>query len=181
MIRIFALVALLAIVAWRGYSIYTEGRRGVFNATRIANTDGASVEFIVAETSAGELKYPVFIKNNTAFVSRSRRDLFRVGMSAGGGTVRGVSQNIDLDTGLYRVTFSGAADGQTFAVREISGIFVPADAIFGDHVFIIQNGAASMLPVKIIASDNDFAVVSGIDTGAKIITTPISDGVKVKE
>jgi len=179
-VGIIAALAIVGIIIFRGVAIYKESGRVVYNASRIHNANGNPVEFIVAENTDGELKYPVFIKNGAAFVSNARTGLFRTGMPVDdGGHVSYVSKNIDWDTGLYRISFAGASDGQTFVIAKYTGVFMPIDAVYGDKIYIIENDMSVEKTIKIIAADNSKAVISGIDIGTKIITTPITDGMKI--
>jgi len=181
------IVAIGAIVAYRIVQINRENSREIFNVARETNVVGVSVETMTAETKTGALREPVVVKNGKSFVSGARIHKFKIGqrlihaadIESHAGRVITVSRNIDLDTGLFAVKTS-SPDGNFFAEIEYTGIFVPLFAISSDKIMISEFGVATEKPIKIIASDADNAVVSGLSNGDIIILTKVENRTKIK-
>ena len=106
---------LVVLVGWfifRFVMVAVESRMVVFNPVRDANKNGVLVETVVADRKEGAINFPIAIKNNRAYVSGRARAKLRAGQKiAEGGTVANISNNLDLDSGMYVVQTRGAADG----------------------------------------------------------------------
>lgn len=174
-------VLLVGILAYRIIAIVQESNRHVYNAARIAADNGIPVETVIAKNEKQQLKEPIYVRNGKAFVSASRIKKFKIGQKvSSGGFVISASRNIDLDTGLYKISTS-SPDGEAFVLIDYNGVMLPLTTIHNDSVFVVENGIARAKPVKIIASDAENAIIDNILDGDKIITTKISEGQRIKQ
>lgn len=176
------LVLLIALwFVYRFVMVGIENRRFVFNPSRAATESGLLIEVQDAKKTTGTLQEPLTVKNNRALVSGARVGLLKPGQKIGSGTIASVSNNIDLDTGMHRVTTRGVADGLNYAEYQISGYFVPSYAVKQNTVYVVKDGIAVARPVRVAGSDADTAVItSGLSDGDVIILSNVSDGTKVK-
>lgn len=178
------LAMLLLVVLWFVYRfvmVGIENHRFVFNPSRVATESGLVVDTLNAKKTTGTLREPLTVKNNHALVSGARVKLLKPGQKIGNGTIVSVSNNIDLDTGMHRVTTRGVNDGLNYAEYQISGYFVPSYAIIQDTVYVVENGTAVARPVRVALSDSDTSVVTqGLQDGDVIILSNVTDGTKVQ-
>lgn len=172
------------IVLWFVYRfvmVGIENRRYVFNPSRVAAENGLIVQTMDAKKMSGTLREPLTIKNNRALVSGARVALLKQGQKIGNGTIVSVASNIDLDTGMHRVTTRGVSDGLNYAEYQITGYFVPSYAIKQDTVYVMENGVAVARNVHVANSDAEQSVItSGLQDGDVIILSNVADGIKVK-
>ena len=100
--KIYAIVviSIVAIFGYRFIRVYQEHRFEVFNIIRVNKDNGTPVEVLRMEKKNGVLYEPLTIKNNRAFVSGARINIFKPGQKSGNCKIVSVSHNIDLDTGM---------------------------------------------------------------------------------
>ncbi|MCM1293945.1 MAG: hypothetical protein NC311_00070 [Muribaculaceae bacterium] len=177
-----AMLALLVLwFVYRFVMVGIENRRYVFNPSRVASESGLVIETLDAKKTTGILREPLSVKNNRALVSGGRVSLLKPGQKIGNGTIVSVSSNIDLDTGMHRVTTRGVSDGLNYAEYQITGYFVPSYAIKQDTVYVMENGVAVARNVHVANSDAEQSVItSGLQDGDVIILSNVADGIKVK-
>lgn len=178
-------IALVAImVGWvifRFIAFASENARFVYNASRVAAENGLPVEYLTVHIESGTLYEPLSVKNNRAYVSGERASKMRAGQKIENGKITFVSNNIDLNTGMYLVRTSGVSDGLHFAEFTTNGIFVPLYAISDNSVFVADNGIATKRNIKIARQDSENAYVeSGLNSGDVVILSKVQSGVKVK-
>ena len=178
-------IALVAImVGWvifRFIAFASENARFVYNASRVAAENGLPVEHVTVRVESGTLFEPLSVKNNRAYVSAERASKLRAGQKIENGKITFVSNNIDLNTGMYLVRTSGVSDGLHFAEFTTNGIFVPLYAISDNSVFVADNGIATKRNIKIARQDSENAYVeSGLNSGDVVILSKVQSGVKVK-
>lgn len=178
-------IALVAImVGWvifRFIAFASENARFVYNASRVAAENGLPVEYVTVHIESGTLYEPLSVKNNRAYVSGERASKMRAGQKIENGKITFVSNNIDLNTGMYLVRTSGVSDGLHFAEFTTNGIFVPLYAISDNSVFVADNGIATKRNIKIARQDSENAYVeSGLNSGDVVILSKVQSGVKVK-
>ena len=178
-------IALVAImVGWvifRFIAFASENARFVYNASRVASENGLPVEYVTVNIESGTLYEPLSVKNNRAYVSGERASKMRAGQKIENGKITFVSNNIDLNTGMYLVRTSGVSDGLHFAEFTTNGIFVPLYAISDNSVFVADNGIATKRNIKIARQDSENAYVeSGLNSGDVVILSKVQSGVKVK-
>lgn len=182
--KIFYALCALVVVLWvmfRFAVIGAQNRLVVYNPARAALTDGVPVTVISMTPRKDILRTPIMVRNNRAYVAAERAQHLRAEQKIGDGTIASVSQNIDLDTGMYVIQTRGTSDGLQFAEFSVSGFFVPVYALDGDTLFVIRDGIATRIPVKIAGQDSDNALIkSGLTTGDIVILTRVSDGVRVQ-
>lgn len=178
-------IALVAImVGWvifRFIAFASENARFVYNASRVAAENGLPVEYVTVHIESGTLYEPLSVKNNRAYVSGERASKMRAGQKIENGKITFVSNNIDLNTGMYLVRTSGVSDGLHFAEFTTNGIFVPLYAISDNSVFVADNGIATKRNIKIARQDSENAYVeSGLNSGDVVILSKVQSGIKVK-
>lgn len=170
-----------ALIFWIGFrinSIYQESKRTVFNAARAAAVPVMTMEI---HKKSDVLREPLFVKNNRAFVSDARRVKFKSGQSIGNGRIIFVSNNLDLDTGMYLIKTSGVKDGEHFAQQKYNGFFIPITAIRNNKVMIAQDGIATEQTVQIKNQDAQNALIdSGLNDGDILILSHVDNGTKVQ-
>lgn len=177
---IYILIA-CALIFWIGFrinSIYQESKRPIFNAARVA---AVPVQTMIARSETNYLREPVFIKNNRAFVSGARKSKFSVGQNIGDGRIVFVSNNLDLDTGMYLIKTSGVKDGEDFAMQKYTGFFIPIIAVHDNKIMIVKDGIATEQTVQIKTQDAQNALIeSGLNDGDIVILSKIENGTKVQ-
>lgn len=175
------IVAMTAWATFRFATIASENARDVFNIARVYNTNGTTVETMIAESKTGTLYEPLSVKNNRAYVSKSRAKTLQVGQRIGTGTIKYVSRGVDLNTGMYVVKTIDVDDGLQFAEFTTDGIFVPLYAIKNNQVFVAENGIATARDVVVKYQDAENALVSGgLKNGDIVILSSINAGEKVQ-
>jgi hypothetical protein len=121
------------------------------------------------------------IKNNRAYVTAERAKKLKPGQKVGQGKITYVSNNIDLDTGMFLVRTSGVENGLQFAEFTANGFFIPLYAIQNNTVFIAENNIAVARDIEIVNQDSENAyIVSGLNDGDIIILSNVNAGTKVK-
>ncbi len=165
-------------IGYRVYAIYHEARREVFNAARAS---AAPAETMIVTQKLGVLREPLFIKNNQAFVSGTRVNRFGIGQKVGpAGRIISVSSKVDLDTGMYLIQTSGAADGEQFAEQKYTGFFIPASAVRDGKIMIVQNGVVVANGVKIVNRDSENVLIQrGLNDGDIVVLSRVEEGTRV--
>ena len=173
-----------ALVFWVGFRVYAlilQNNQQVFNIARDISENGTPVLTMTAQNSSGVLHEPITVEKNKAYVTSSRVGLFRPGQKVGNGKIASVSQNINLDTGMYVIKTSGTEDGLQYVEYTRNGYFVPIHAIVDENVFVYDNGVATLRKVIVAHSDADVALITqGLHDGDIIILSKVSDGEKVR-
>ena len=177
-IIIIASIILIAMVSYRTFVIVSEHRREVFNPMR----DGiVLVETMVAHKKTDILREPLFIKNNTALVSRARINKFRPNQRIGSGRIVSVSNRIDLDSGMHIIRTNGVSNGMQFAESSYNGFFIPTAQISNSKIMVIENGIATQRSVTVVNRDARWSVISGgINEGDIIVLSMVEQGTKVR-
>lgn len=182
--KIFYALCVLAVILWvmfRFAVINAQNSLNVFNPARAALTDGVPVAVLNITQRNDILRTPIMVKNNRAFVSAERAHMLRAGQKIGDGVITSVSKNVDLDTGMYVIQTRNVTDGLQFAEFNVNGFFVPVYALDGDALFVVRDGVAVRVPVKIAGQDSDNALIkSGVKAGDIVILTRVRDGDRVR-
>ena len=182
--RFFVILTMAALVGWvifRFAAVASENSRHVFNAARVAETHGTTVEVVSVSRIDGVLHEPIAVKDNRALVSGVRAAKLRAGQKIGDGKIVSVSRKIDYDTGMHVVRTSGVSDGLQFAEIAGNGFYVPISAIENNTLMIVEDGVATARDVVVAAQDAQTAyITSGLNDGDRIILSRVTDGTKVK-
>lgn len=176
-----AMMAFLLLVVYRFVSFFIMQNRSVFNLTRDANANGAPVSVVEMKKTTGVIYEPLFIDNDRGYVSGMRVARFKVGQKiTDGGEVVSVSSSLDLDSGMYVVRTRGTKNGaHTVEIKE-NGFYVPTYAIQNGAVFVVRDGVAHVVPIKVVRGDAENTMITGVTDGDVVITSHITDGAKVK-
>ena len=173
--------AFLLLVVWRFVSFGMEQHMSVFNMTRDAQKNGTPVSVVKMQKTDGVIFEPLFINNNRGYVSGLRVARFKQGQKiSDGGEVTSVSTSIDLDSGMHIVRTRGASDGAHLVEIRGSGFYVPTYAVQNGSVFVVRDGIAHAVPVVIVRGDADNTMITGVTNGDVVITSHITEGVKVR-
>lgn len=178
------IVSVTGVVFWflfRITMLIIQHNQGVFNMSRDMAENGSPVTVVTVNNASGVLHEPITVENNRAYVTGSRVGLFRAGQKVGDGKIVSVSQNINLDTGMYVIKTSGVADGLQYVEYTRNGYFVPVYTVVGNDVFVYENGFAKLRHVIVAHSDADVALITqGLHDGDMVILSKVSDGEKVR-
>lgn len=176
------LIAVLVLwVVFRFTMIGIENARSVYNAARVAQTDGVPVVVQQIERTSGVLREPIAVKSNRAYVASGRAHKFGAGQHVAGGVIVSVSPDIDLDSGMHVVRTRGVADGLQYAEFRATGHFVPVYAVNNGVVMVADGDIARARDVVVARQDADNALVSsGLNDGDIVILTRVSDGEKIQ-
>lgn len=180
-IYIVCACALAIWVIFRIVMLVIQHNQQVFNIARDIDMNGTPVLTMTAENTSGSLREPITVEKNRAYVTGGRVGLFRVGQRVGDGKIVSVSQNINLDTGMYVIKTSGASDGLQYVEYTRNGYFVPVSAVIDGKVYVYENGVATSRHVIVAHSDANTALITqGLRDGNIIILSNVSDGEKVR-
>lgn len=176
------LIAVLVLwVVFRFTMIGIENARSVYNAARVAETDGVPVVVQQIERTSGVLREPIAVKSNRAYVASGRAHKFGAGQHVAGGVIISVSPNIDLDSGMHVVRTRGVADGLQYAEFRATGHFVPVYAVNNGVVMVADGDIARVRDVVVARQDAENALISsGLNDGDVVILTRVSDGEKIQ-
>ena len=176
------LVAVLVLwVVFRFTMIGIENARSVYNAARVAQTDGVPVVVQQIERTSGVLREPIAVKSNRAYVASGRAHKFGAGQHVAGGVIVSVSPDIDLDSGMHVVRTRGVADGLQYAEFRATGHFVPVYAVNNGVVMVADGNIARARDVVVARQDAENALISsGLNDGDVVILTRVSDGEKIQ-
>lgn len=174
-------VALILWVVFRFTMIGIENARSVYNAARVAQTDGVPVVVQQIERASGVLREPIAVKSNRAYVASGRAHKFGAGQHVAGGVIVSVSPDIDLDSGMHVVRTRGVADGLQYAEFRATGHFVPVYAVNNGVVMVVDGDIARARDVVVARQDAENALISsGLNDGDVVILTHVSDGEKIQ-
>lgn len=176
------LIAVLVLwVVFRFTMIGIENARSVYNAARVAETDGVPVVVQQIERTSGVLREPIAVKSNRAYVASGRAHKFGAGQHVAGGVIVSVSPDIDLDSGMHVVRTRGVADGLQYAEFRATGHFVPVYAVNNGVVMVADGDIARARDVVVARQDAENALISsGLNDGDVVILTRVSDGEKIQ-
>lgn len=176
------LIAVLVLwVVFRFTMIGIENARSVYNAARVAQTDGVPVVVQQIERTSGVLREPIAVKSNRAYVASGRAHKFGAGQHVAGGVIVSVSPDIDLDSGMHVVRTRGVADGLQYAEFRATGHFVPVYAVNNGVVMVADGDIARARDVVVARQDAENALISsGLNDGDVVILTRVSDGEKIQ-
>ena len=181
--KIYAIVviSIVAIFGYRFIRVYQEHRFEVFNIIRVNKDNGTPVEVLRMEKKNGVLYEPLTIKNNRAFVSGARINIFKPGQKSGNCKIVSVSHNIDLDTGMHIIRTQNCSNGLQYIEKEKVGFYIPTSAINGNTVYIVNDGVAKVREITIGDRDAQNALIqSGIEDGDIVILSKVKDNEKIK-
>lgn len=180
-IYILTIAALVFWILFRITMLVIQHNQTVFNISRDVAANGTPVVTMTAQNSSGVLHEPITVEKNKAYVTGSRVGLFRAGQKVGGGKIASVSQNINLDTGMYVIKTTGVADGLQYVEYNRNGYFVPISAVVDSNVFVYENGVATLRKVIVAHSDADTALITqGLHDGDIVILSKVSADEKVR-
>ena len=171
----------VSVFGHRFQQIDQENKFEVFNVIRNNLNVGTPVETLKMERKSGVLYEPLTVKNNVAFVSGNRVNIFKPGQTAGQCKIVSVSKKIDLDTGMYVIKTSKCQNGLQYIERKHNGFFVPVSAIAGNTIFVVDNGVAQERNVVIQYQDAQNALIkSGLQDGDVVILSNVKNNEKVQ-
>lgn len=180
---IYAMVvfAVVAVFGYRFYMVAQEHKFTVFNITRNNLNNGTPVAVVSMTKTDGILYEPLTVKNNTAFVSGARVNIFKAGQKSGKCKIVSVSKNIDLDTGMYVIKTANCADGLQYIEKTKNGFYVPSYAVNGNTVYVVNGDVAAMRNIEIADRDSQNVLIkSGIDDGDLVILSKVKNNEKIK-
>ena len=178
---ILAAVGLGFWIIFRITMLIIQHNQDVFNISRDVAQNGTPVLTITVQNSSGVLHEPITIEKNRAYVTSGRVGLFRPGQKVGGGKIVSVSQNINLDTGMYVIKTTNVPNGLQYVEYTRNGYFVPVYAVVDGNVFVYENGTAVLRKVIVAHSDADVALITqGLHDGDIVILSKVSSGEKVR-
>ena len=182
--NIIYLLILIMLGGWFAYRFYVVARENnttVFNIVRNDIEYGTPVEVMQIVEQDGVLYEPITIKNNTAYVSNARVNMFHVNQNVGDCKITFVSKNLDLYTGMFVIKTSKCEDGLQYAQIKGHGFFVPVSAIHGNVVYVENSGVARATDVKIIGRDlKNVLITSGLQNGDNVILSNVKNNQKIK-
>ena len=171
----------VSLFGYRFVAVAMEHNIDVFNIIRNNLKNGTPVETMTMEYTNGILYEPLTVKNNRAYVSGARVDMFYSGQSLGDCKIVSVSHNIDLDTGMHIIKTSKCDDGLKYAENKKMGFYVPVSAVRGDTVYVVDNDTARARKIEIANRDmQNVLIKSGVQEGDVIVLSNIHDNQKVK-
>lgn len=167
--------------AYRFYMYSVEQNTKVFNITRNNIENGLPVDVLEMHKTDGVLYEPLNIKDNRAFVDGKRVKLFKAGQKIGNCKIASVSQNIDLDFGMYVIRTKNCEDGLQNVELKANGFYVPVSAIEGNTVFVTDGETAHVREIVIGGRDSQNALIkSGLNDGDIVILSDVHDNQKIK-
>ena len=180
-IYILSVCAIVFWICFRIVALILQHNQDVFNISRDVSMNGTPVLTMTAQNSSGVLHEPITVEKNKAYVTGNRVGLFRAGQKVGNGKITSVSQNINLDTGMYVIKTSNVENGLQYVEYTRNGYFVPVYAVVDDNVFVYENGVATLRKVIVAHSDADVALITqGLHDGDIVILSKVSSGEKVR-
>ena len=180
-IYIIVAVAVVSAFGYRFWAVAKENRFQVFNVVRNNLDNGTPVAVVSMTKTNGILYEPLTVKNNTAFVSSARVNIFKAGQKSGKCKIVSVSKKIDLDTGMYVIKTVNCVDGLQYIEKEKNGYYIPSYAIHGNKVYVADNGVATSRDVEILDRDaQNVLIKSGVQDGDMVILSKVKDNEKIK-
>ncbi len=167
--------------AYRFIAVYQENNFDVFNIIRNNAKNGVPVYVLQMDKQDGILYEPLTVKNNRAYVSGARIDMFKHGQKIGNCKITSVSKNIDLDTGMHVIKTSGCENGLQYVEIKQNGFLVPVSAVHGNMVFVDDNGIAKSREIIVGGQDaQNVLITHGLEKGDVVILSDVKDGQKIK-
>lgn len=180
-IYITVIVLVVFAFGYRFYTVVRENNFDVFNIARHNAINGTPVTVLEMQKTNGILFEPITVKNNRAFVSGKRVNMFYGGQTIGNCKIVSVSKNIDLDTGMYVIKTSGCSNGLQYAQTKKYGFYIPMSAIHGNVVYVANDDVAHAVKIEIENQDMQNALIkSGIENGDIVILSNVQDNQKIK-
>ena len=180
-IYLIIVISVVGIFGYRFYAVAKEHNFPVFNITRNNLDNGTPVETKLMKKTNGILYEPLTIKNNTAFISGARLNIFKPGQKSGNCKIVSVSHKIDLDSGMHIIKTSGCKNGLQYIEKEKIGFYVPVSATNGNSVYIANNGVAEIRDIVIEDRDaQNVLIKSGIQDGDILILSKVKNNEKIK-
>jgi len=165
----------------RFYLVEQENNINVFNIERNNIEYGLPVETLIMEKKDGVLYEPLNIKNNRAYVSSARINLFKANQKIGDCKIVSVSKNIDLDSGMYVIKTASCKNGLQYVEIVAKGFYVPVSAIKGNNVYVVNGDVANSREIVIGGRDSQNALIKqGLSDGDIVILSDVKDNQKVK-
>ena len=175
------IAVLVGCFAYRFNVVQQERNAGVFNIVRNNIEYGVPVQVMNMQEKDGVLYEPLTIKNNRAYVSGGRVETFKVGQKIGNCKIISVSNDIDLDSGMYVIKTSNCVDGLQYVEIVGRGFYVPVSAVSGNTIYVLEDGIAHARDVNIVSRDSENVLIkSGIKNGDVIILSDIKDNQKIQ-
>ena len=107
--------------------------------------------------------------------------MFNVGQSLGDCKIISVSNNIDLDSGMYIIKTKKCSDGLKYAQNKQYGFFVPLSAVSGNAVYVVNAGVANVRKIEIVSRDSQNVLVkSGLENGDRVILSDVRNNEKIQ-
>lgn len=180
-IYIIITVVIAFLFIHRFYAFFQEQNFDVFNIARNNLEKGTPVNVLYMEKNNGVLYEPLTIKNNTAYISGARVNIFRSGQKSGNCKIVSVSKNIDLDTGMHVIKTQSCKDGLQYIEKEKIGLYIPMSAISGNTIYVVNNGVAEKRQIEILDQDAQNALIkSGIQEGDIVILSNVKNNEKIR-
>ena len=180
-IYIVLITAVVGCFVYRFYNVFAERNRPVFNILRNNIENGTPVETLEITESDGVLYEPLNVKNNRAYVSGARVNVFHVGQKLGNCKIVSVSKKIDLYSGMHIIKTSGCQDGLQYVERTYHGVYVPVSAVYGNNVYVADGDKARSRDIVIGAQDSQNVLVkSGLNNGDIVILSKVQYNEKIK-
>ena len=171
----------VACFGYRFYVVEREGNTEVFNIARNNIEYGLPVETLKMEKLNGVLYEPLNIKNNRAYVSGARVNIFKAGQKIGDCKIASVSTNIDLDSGMHIIRTSHCKNGLQYVEIKGNGFYVPVSAIKGNNVYVVNGDVANVREIVIGARDSQNAFIKqGLSEDDIVILSDVKDNQKIK-
>ena len=182
--NIIYLVCILIVIgcfAYRFYVVFTERNQPVFNILRNNIENGTPVETLKMAEIDGVLYEPLNVKNNRAYVSGARVNMFKSGQKMGNCKIISVSKNIDLYTGMHIIKTSNCKNGLQYVEFAERGFYVPVSAVYDNSVYVVNGDKAHVRDIVIKARDSQNVLVkSGLHNGDVVILSKTQNGEKIK-
>ena len=180
-IYLICILVVISCFAYRFYVVFKERNQPVFNILRNNIENGTPVETLKMAEIDGVLYEPLNVKNNRAYVSGVRVNMFKSGQKIGDCKIAAVSKKIDLYTGMHVIKTSGCTDGLHRVEYVEHGFYVPVSAVYGNNVYVVNGDKAHVRDIVIKARDSQNVLVkSGLHNGDVVILSKIQNGEKIK-
>lgn len=166
---------------FRFVMVALESKMEVFNPIREQNENGILVKTITVAKKTGDINVPIAVSKNRAYVSGAKKSKLRTGQKVGDGKIVYVSENIDLDTGMFVIKTSGVADGVNNVAVPFDCYFIPVYAVQNGRVMVAVDYVAESRDVIIESQDSENACIRrGLSDGDIVILSRVDAGQKLK-
>lgn len=175
------ILAVVGCFAYRFCVVFKERNQSVFNIARNNIEKGTPIETLKMVETDGVLYEPLNVKNNRAYVSGARVNMFKVGQKIGDCKIVSVSKNIDLYTGMHIIKTSNCKNGLQYVEFAERGFYVPVSAVYGNNVYVVGGDKAHIRDIVIEARDSQNVLVkSGLNNGDIVVLSKVQDNEKIK-